>query len=72
LRYCAYGKIPTVSAPKKSVYQTVKRPRITGRLRANGALRKCSSIAWKPLSSPWKWSGPMASIVDRPIAESIE
>ena len=39
-------------------------------LRANGAVRKCSSIAWKPASIPRKWSGPIASMSDRPIAES--
>ena len=44
----------------------------TGRLRSNGAVRKCSSIAWKPASIARKFSGPMAIMVDRPIAESIE
>jgi hypothetical protein len=29
-------------------------------------------MAWKPPSIARKWSGPIASIVDRPIAESIE
>jgi hypothetical protein len=33
---------------------------------------KCSSIAWKPASISAKRAGPIASIVDRPIAESIE
>ena len=45
---------------------------ITGRFCSNGAVRKCSSIAWKPASSSAKRSGPIASIVERPIAESIE
>ena len=44
----------------------------TGRFSANGAVRKCSSISWKPPRSAWKRSGPIASIVDKPIAESIE
>ena len=44
----------------------------TGRLRSKGAVRKCSSIWWKPSSMARKLSGPMASIVERPIAESIE
>ena len=35
-------------APKKSLYQTPRRPIRTGRLQLNGAVRKCSSIAWKP------------------------
>ena len=38
----------------------------------SGAVRKCSSIAWKPASIARKFSGPMAIMVDRPIAESIE
>ena len=29
-------------------------------------------MSWNPASSSVKFSGPMASIVDRPIAESIE
>ena len=44
----------------------------TGRLRSSGVVRKCSSIAWKPASRSRKPSGPIASIVERPIAESIE
>ena len=44
----------------------------TGRFRSNGAVRKCSSIAWKPASIARKFSGPIAIIVERPIAESIE
>ena len=43
-----------------------------GRLRSKGAMRKCSSSAWRPASISWNRSGPMASIVERPIAESIE
>ena len=35
-------------------------------------MRKCSSIAWKPASSCSNPSGPIASIVESPIAESIE
>ena len=54
------------------VYQTRDRPISTGRFFSNGAVRKCSSISWKPASISRKLSGPMASIVDRPIAESIE
>ncbi len=40
--------------------------------RSNGAARKCSSISWKPASISANRSGPIAIIVDRPIAESIE
>jgi hypothetical protein len=50
----------------------VSRPSSTGRFRSNGAVRKCSSIAWNPASMSWKFSAPIAIIVDRPIAESIE
>ena len=67
-----YGITPIVWAPKKLLYQTVSRPISSGRLRSGGAVRKCSSIAWKPASMSRKPSGPMAIIVDRPIAESIE
>ena len=35
-------------------------------------MRKCSSIAWKPASISSNWSGPIAIIVDSPMAESIE
>ena len=44
----------------------------TGRFFSNGAVRKCSSISWKPASIARKFSGPIASIVERPMAESIE
>src|SRR5206468_10500650 len=72
LRYCSYGRTATVWAPKKSLYQTDRRPINTGRLRWKGAVRKCSSIWWKPSSIARKLSGPTANIVDSPIAESIE
>src|SRR5208337_4804670 len=36
---------PTVCAPKKLLYQTARSPISTGKLRANGAVRKCSSIS---------------------------
>ena len=61
-----------VSAPKKSVYQTSSRPMSTGRFCSKGAVRKCSSIAWKPASIARKLSGPIAIIVESPMAESIE
>ena len=67
-----YGNTAAVCAPKKSAYQTDRRPMSTGRFFSNGAVRKCSSIAWNPASSLWKFSGPTASIVERPMAESIE
>ena len=38
----------------------------TGRLRSNGAVRECSSIAWKPASISRNPSGPTAIIVDTP------
>ena len=44
----------------------------TGRFVASGAVRKCSSMAWKPASISLNCSGPSATIVDRPMAESIE
>ena len=44
----------------------------TGRLRSKGAVRKCSSMRWKPASRARKFSGPTASMVDSPMAESIE
>ena len=44
----------------------------TGRLAASGAVAKCSSISWNPASISAKRSGPMATMVDRPMAESIE
>src|SRR5262249_57682419 len=58
--------------PKKSLYQTDSSPISTGRFFSNGAVRKCSSIWWKPLSIERKLSGPIAIIDERPIAESIE
>ena len=39
-------------------------------LRSNGAVRKCSSIAWKPASMSRKCSGPIAIISESPMAES--
>ena len=45
---------------------------IIGRLEPGGAERKCSSMAWKPANSSRNCSGPTASIVESPIAESIE
>jgi hypothetical protein len=57
---------------KKLLYQTVRRPINTGRFRSNGAVRKCSSIAWNPPSISPKYFGPIAIIVESPIAESIE
>ena len=72
MRYWAYGSTATVWAPKKSPYQTASSPMRTGRLRAKGVVRKCSSIAWNPASISRNASGPTASIVDSPIAESIE
>ena len=44
----------------------------SGRLAAGGASAKCLSTAWKPASISAKASGPTASIVESPIAESIE
>ena len=35
-------------------------------------MRKCSSISWNPASISPNPSGPIATMVDRPIAESIE
>jgi hypothetical protein len=33
---------------------------------SSGAVRKCSSMAWKPASMARKFSGPMAIMSDRP------
>ncbi len=63
---------PAVWVPKKSRYHTASRPSSTGRFRSSGAVRKCSSIAWKPARSAANCSGPIATIVESPIAESIE
>ena len=43
-----------------------------GRFRSNETTRKCRSMARKPASISRKLSGPMAIMVERPIAESIE
>ena len=61
-----------MSSPKKSAYQTVRSAISTGRFSGNGAVRKCSSIAWNPASRRRNPSGPTAIIVERPMAESIE
>ena len=45
---------------------------MTGRFFSNGVSRKCSSIARIPPSIASKLSGPMAIMVESPIAESIE
>ncbi len=45
---------------------------IIGRFAPESASWKCSSIAWKPASISSKLAGPIASIVESPIAESIE
>ena len=44
----------------------------TGRLRSYGVVRKCSSSAWNPARRSWNPTGPIATIVERPIAESME
>ena len=61
-----------VCTPKKFTYQTASRPMSTGRFWASGAVRKCSSMAWKPASISANWSGPIASMVESPMAESME
>ena len=35
-------------------------------------MRKCSSISWNPASISAKRSGPIATMVDSPMAESME
>ncbi len=67
-----YGRIATVSAPKKLSYQMPMSPRSIGMFCSIGAVRKCSSIAWKPASMSRNASGPIAIISERPIAESYE
>ena len=45
---------------------------ITGRFCSSGAVAKWVSISWNPASSSANPSGPIASMVDSPMAESIE
>ena len=49
------------AVPKKSAYQIPRSAISTGGFAANGAVRKCSSIAWKPARSRRKPSGPTRS-----------
>ncbi len=44
----------------------------SGRFRSGGASAKWRSTAWKPARRSAKPSGPIATIVESPIAESIE
>ena len=44
----------------------------SGRFSRGSAVAKWTSIAWKPSSIERKFSGPIATMVDRPIADSIE
>ena len=61
-----------VCAPKKSPYHTASMPMMTGRFFSSGAVRKCSSISWNPASISSNCSGPTASMVESPMAESME
>ena len=54
------------------MYQTLSSPILSGTLSAAGAVRKCSSIVWKPASISANFSGPIATTSERPIAESME
>ena len=54
------------------MFQTASRPISTGRLCSSGALWKCSSTVRKPASMSANASGPIASIVESPIAEHNE
>ena len=47
-------------------------PRSTGKLRSNGACRKCSSIDLNPASISRNGLGPMEIMRDSPMAESYE
>ena len=64
--------MPSGLGAEEVVVPDVSRPISSGRLPAGGAVRKCSSIAWKPASIARKLSGPIAIIVESPIALSIE
>ena len=44
----------------------------TGRFSLGSAFAKWTSIAWNPSSIDLKCSGPIATIVDSPMADSIE
>ena len=55
------------------MYQTLSSPISSGTLRGRlGAVRKCSSIAWKPARNSANRSGPIATTSEVPIAESTE
>ena len=58
--------------PGSRCTRRTRSPMSTGRFCSNGVERKCSSIAWKPSSIARKLSGPIAIIVESPMAESIE
>ena len=57
---------------KKFTYQTLSRPISTGTLLENSVSAKCRSIAWKPARKSAKFSGPMVTATEVPIAESTE
>ena len=46
----AYGRMARVEWPRNVEFQTPSRPIMTGRLSANGAVRKCSSMSCAPAS----------------------
>ena len=66
--YWSYGRIASVWASKKSLYQTPIRPRVAGRFFSSGAVRKCSSMACPPASISSKLSMPMKTAIGSPIA----
>ena len=45
---------------------------MTGRFSSSGVVRKCSSIACMPARNSANCSGPIATMSERPMAESTE
>ena len=60
------------SAPKKLPYHTPSVARIIGRFEAKGWLRKARSISCAPVRNSTKFSQPMASAIEVPMADHEE
>jgi hypothetical protein len=71
-RYWSYGRIACDSAPKKLPYHTPRAARSIGKFDRKGALRKWLSISCAPVRNSMKFSHPMASAIDVPIADHEE
>ncbi len=64
--------IASDSAPKKLLYQTLIKAKITGMLLSKEVSLKCSSILLAPLSNLSKLSKPTAKLMDKPTADHKE